>query len=245
MPKHTSLYYFFLSTDEIYTGLSHLGGAGGRSFIWISFPFQLPFCFLLSTARSLKQHTYRLPVLHFQLCLPASMDALLTPMSLLRVIKDHLINHHWAFVSSISRALDSVDHPLLKFHIQNHLIIPLPRFCQLYLFPKSFRKEILNSGLAQLPSLPSPTLVLILVANMKNSLKLELFRKVLSGYRRVRGHLIYPKGRMQLESRKDRMVRSGANEVSPLSLSSLLSGFLMICTDIPKVSPNPASHQVL
>lgn len=151
------------------------------------------------------------------------------------VIKDHLVNHQWAFAQSISLAqstwLSWLSTPW--FHIQNHPIIPLPYFCQLYHFPKPFRKETLNSGLAQLPSLPSATLVLTFIANIRNSRKLPFWKSFIriwwSG-----GTVVW----LQPEPRKDRDcgLRTQSSE-SPLS--SFFSGFLMICTDTPKVLNTP------
>lgn len=94
----------------------------------------------------------------FQFCLPASIYPLLTQLSL-ESSKTTSLTTSGPLLNLSSRALDSLDHPVLKFHIRNDLIIPLPYFCQLYHFPKPFRKETLNWRLAPLPFLPSSTLV--------------------------------------------------------------------------------------
>lgn len=101
----------------------------------------------------------------------------------------------------------------------------------MYHFPKPFRKETLNSGLAQLLSLSSPHWFLLLVWILEIHWS-YLFGKVLSGYGGVEGNWL------QAEPRKDQD-HGTRTQSSQSPLSSFLSGFLMICTDILKVLNTP------
>lgn len=114
---------------------------------------------------------------------------------------------------------------------------PTSLFLSIVSFPQAIQERNLELRVSSTP-LSALTLVLTFTANIRNSLKATFLEKLYQNTGGGAGYLMHPKGRLQLKPRKDQdcILRTQSSE-SPVS--SFLSGFLVICTDSPKVFDTP------